>query len=231
MPKASFGDLLRAARRSKGYSLRDLAQRTGMNYSRLSRIEHGTRPAPGLPEIRLLADLLDIEMSELLIATGTPREVMEHLLWSERLQAGVRRVARAQGPPTWTRLAEKNRYRVPVLRRHGAGCVVALGAAELAVFYFGSRWTVDLFIPPEAVMLFRDRPDGTSCTAGNVLPVRVVKQRRLGGVVNLVLRGDGFELNSLHAEESVAWLSIEVGERVFASVQPATMQAHEIKEA
>ena len=82
MVKVRFGSLLQSARQRKGYSLRDLAQRTGMNYSRLSRIEHGTRPAPGLAEIRRLADSLDVDMSELLVSTGTPREVMQHLLWS-----------------------------------------------------------------------------------------------------------------------------------------------------
>jgi transcriptional regulator with XRE-family HTH domain/molybdopterin-binding protein len=217
MRKTRFGDLLHAARQKKGYSLRDLAERTEMNYSRLSRIEHGTRPAPGLPEIRLLADSLDVDMSDLLVSSGTPREVMEHLLWSERLQAGRPRDRRT-ALPEWSLLLEKNTYRVRIARRDGALCTVAFGNAKLDVLHFDRSREISVSIPPEAVLVFRDRPDPESCSAENVLPVRLKKLRRLGQVTNLVLAGDGFELNALHTDRSVNRLGLTEGDPAFAAI-------------
>ena len=219
MRKSRFGDLLHAARQRKGYSLRNLAERTGMNYSRLSRIEHGTRPAPGLAEIRLLADSLDMDMSNLLVSSGTPREVMEHLLWSERLQTGESRAQQKSWLPEWSRLLEKNTYRVRVARRDGALCAVALGNAKINVYHFGRAREITISVPPESVLVFRDRPDPNSCTAENVLPVRVKKLRHIGQITNLVLVGDGFELNALHTGRSVNRLRLAEGDPVFVVVQ------------
>ncbi len=231
MRKAQFGDLLHAARQRKGYSLRDLAERTGMNYSRLSRIEHGTRPAPGLTEIRLLADSLDVDMSDLLVSSGTPREVMEHLLWSERLQTGGSRAPLKTWPPERSLLLEKNTYRVRVARRDGALCTVVLRNTKLDVFYFGRAREMIIAVPPEGVIVFRDRPDPESCTAENVLPARVKKIRHLGQITNLVLVGDGLELNSLHGREIIKTLGLSVGDRAVALVPAAVIHTSPIEEA
>ena len=189
-----------------------------MNYSRLSRIEHGTRPAPGLAEIRRLADSLDVDMSDLLVSSGTPREVMERLLWSERLAARDRRSRPEMRLPEWALLFEKNTYRVRVVRREGALCTVRIGEASIDVFHFGRERELAITIPPESVLVSRDRPDPTAWTAENVLPVCVKKLRRLGGVTNLVLVGDGFELNALHAERNVDRLALAEGDPVYAAV-------------
>ncbi len=221
MRKAKFGDLLHTARRRKGYSLRDLAERTGIHYSRLSRIEHGTRPAPGLTEIRTLADSLDVDMLELLVSTGTPREVMEHLLWSERLRADLPAADRGTYVPERSLLLAKNAYRVPVRKRVGALCTVELGRTDVRVFSFSDADDLILHVPPEAVSVHRLRPDSDSSTAENVLPMRVKKIRRIGQVANLVLMGEGFELNTLHAGRSVERLALSERDAVFASI-PAT---------
>jgi transcriptional regulator with XRE-family HTH domain len=230
MRKRQFGDLLHAARQRKGYSLRDLAERTGMDYSRLSRIEHGTRPAPGLVEIRRLADLLDVDMSDLLVSSGTPREVMERLLWSERLAAGGTRNRPKSWLPEWSLLLEKNTYRARVERRVGALCTVALGNASVDVFHFGQGGRIMIAIPPEAVLVFKCRPEPDASTVENVLPVRVKKVRRLGGVTNLVLAGDGFELNALHAERSIDRLGLAAGDSVHAAVPVCAIHTHRKKE-
>lgn len=222
MRKAKFGDLLHEARRKKGFSLRDLAKRTGINYSRLSRIEHGTRPAPGLAEIRQLADSLDVEMSDLLVSSGTPREVMEHLLWSERLRGDLSVAERGAYVPERSILLAKNAYRVPVRQRVGALCTVVLGEADVHVFSFSDADILTIHVPPEAVYVHRRRPD--SSTAENVLLMRVRKIRRLGQVANLVLAGDGFELNTLHADRAVDRLALSEGDAVFASVQATAIR-------
>lgn len=222
MRKAKFGDLLNEARRKKGYSLRELAKRTGINYSRLSRIEHGTRPAPGLAEIRRLADSLDVEMSDLLVSSGTPREVMEHLLWSERLHGDLAVADRGAYVPERSILLAKNAYRVPVWRRNGALCDVMLGGMDVYVFSFSDAETLTIHIPPEAVSVHRAKPEPS--TAENVLPMKVKKIRRLGQVANLVLACDGFELNTLHADHAVDRLALAEGDEVFASVQATAIR-------
>ncbi len=189
-----------------------------MNYSRLSRIEHGTRPAPGLPEIRRLADSLDVDMSELLVSSGTPREVMERLLWSERLAAQDRRNRPKTRLPEWSLLFEKNTYRARVMQREGALCAIRLGEEAIDVFHFGRGRELTITIPPEVVLVSRDRPDPAASTAENILSVRVKKIRRLGGVTNLVLVGAGFELNALHAERSVERLGLAEGDPVYIAI-------------
>ena len=221
MRKPKFGDLLRAARQRKGYSLRDLAERTGIHYSRLSRIEHGTRPAPGLIETRMLADSLGIDMLDLLVSSGTPREVMEHLVWSERLRADLPATDRGAYLPERALLLAKNEYRVSVRRRHGALCMVLLGGIEVEVFSFSDAKNLILHVPPESVSVHRLRPGADSLTVGNVLPVCVKKVRRIGQVVNLVLAGEGFELNALHADRAVERMALSEGDAVFVSI-PAT---------
>jgi len=225
MDKPQFGRLLQAARRRKGLSLRVLAERTGLNYSRLSRIEHGTRPAPGLAEIRRLAESLEIDMSELLVSTGTPREVMEHLLWSERLHSHEERGPGGTELPEWARLYEKNSFRLPVVRRNGGLCTVRLGREDLVVLDFGRARMLRVAIPPEAILIFRADTAPAACSAGNVLMMTIKKIRRLGQVTNLVLSGEGFELNSLHAEGMVRRLDLAEGDAVAAAVQATAIHA------
>jgi transcriptional regulator with XRE-family HTH domain len=226
MVKLEFGVVLRKAREAKAYSLRELAERVGIEYSRLARIEQGTRPAPGLAEIRRLSDALDVDMTDLLVAAGTSREVMGHLLWSERSHA--KRPEIEEGPylPEWSPLLTKNTYRVRVLKRDGALCTVALGRCEISVFSFSDADRLTIRIPPESVVVCREKIDPAASTADNLLPVRVKKVRRLGQVTNLVLSGSGFELNSLHAGRRVARLGLAEGDRAFAAIQATSIRTH-----
>jgi transcriptional regulator with XRE-family HTH domain/molybdopterin-binding protein len=224
MVKLKFGSVLKTAREAKAYSLRELGERVGIEYSRLARIEHGTRPAPGLAEIRRLSDALDVDMADLLVAAGTSREVMGHLLWSERSHAKRSKVDEGPYLPEWSPLVTKNRYRVRVLRRDGALCTVALGRCELSVFSFSVAPYLSIRIPPETVVVVRGPVESEASTVDNVLPVRVKKVRRLGQVTNLVLSGDGFEMNSLHAGRRVARLGLAEGKDAFATVQATAIR-------
>jgi ABC-type molybdate transport system ATPase subunit len=119
-------------------------------------------------------------------------------------------------------LLAKNAYRVPVLRTKGALCTVLLGGANVRVFSFSDTESLAIRIPPEAVTVHRACP-GPS-TAENVFPMRVKKLRRLGQVTNCVLAGDGFELNTLHADCAVERLALAEGDKVFASVQATAIR-------
>lgn len=61
---------------AKGIGLRELARRTGMDYSRLSRIERGLRPPPPLDQIVRLAHALEVKPVMLAQLGGLPEELV-----------------------------------------------------------------------------------------------------------------------------------------------------------
>jgi len=221
--KRSFGAMVREARELKGFSLRGLAKCVGIDYSRLAKIEHGTRPAPGLAIVRRLADVLDLDMADLVVAAGTSREVMENLIWAERLHDSARPIE----DPAYRRnrrvLATKNVFGVRVLSRDGALCTVALGDDRLSVLSFSHDDSLGIRIPPDAVLIHKAKPDPLVSSIGTILQVTVRKIRTIGQVVHLVLRGDGYELNALHVQTAMEPLGIDVGSTVFASIPAASI--------
>lgn len=62
----NFGSVIKHARERKGYSLKELEEITGISASYINRLEHCERRAPSYPIIELLADALDLDVSELL---------------------------------------------------------------------------------------------------------------------------------------------------------------------
>ena len=195
-----------------------------MDYTRLSRIEHGSRPAPGLAEIRVLADLLGLDMADLLVSAGTSREVMEHLLWSQRLQTAETDPAVQDYRPAGSPLLSKNTFSVEVTERNGALCTVALGQEKVIVLSFSPQDEIVIEIPPGTVTVHRSPPNPTASTSDNVFPARVRKIRRLGQVTNLVLAANGFELSALHTERRIERMRVKEGETVFVSVQATAIR-------
>ena len=174
-----------------------------MEYSRLSRIEHGTRPAPDLGSIRKLADALSLDLVDLLVSAGTSREVVEEILWSERLSLSDASASVASYRPDESPIQTKNVFDVDVVERTRALCTVALGSSRLKVLWFSSVKRVRIEIPAQAVLVFRSSPAAALGSGENVLRARVTKLRRLGQIFNLVLQADGFELNALQSESQI----------------------------
>ncbi len=227
MKRRAFGDIVRTGRLEKGLSLRDLADRTGIDYSRLSRMETGTRPAPDLASLRELARSLDLDLSDLLVAAGTAREVVDELLWSERLNVGDALPDVAAYRPGESALLRKNTFRASVAGRDSARCEVRLGEETLTVFSFSANRHLLIEIPPEAVVVFRTDPAPILGRRENVFSMRVRKVRRLGQITNLVLEGRGFTLNALEAatDEGTPY---GVAEEVFAFVPAVVVRTRPI---
>jgi transcriptional regulator with XRE-family HTH domain/molybdopterin-binding protein len=228
MGKARFGEMIKEARVDARLSLREVAAKTGIEFTRLSRIEHGSRPAPGLSEIRILADLLNLDMVDLLVAAGTSREVMEYLLWSERLHVAETHPNVRPYRPDGSLLLSKNTFHVQVLEREGARCKVALGKELLTVLSFSTAKTLSIEISPEAILIAPEESPPVLCSAENAFPMRIKKARRLGQVTNLVLAGQGFELNTLHTTEKIDAMCLVEGTRVFALVQATAIRTSPI---
>lgn len=230
MKKQRFGDLVHTARIRKGLSLRELADRVRMDYSRLARIEHGTRPAPDLATMRILADELELDLAVLLISAGTAREVVEGLVWSERLALGTSDPMVAAYRPETIRSTNANRYLVKVREASEGRCRVLLGSDPLTVFTFSRAMQLQIELPPEAVVVFPDDPKPSLCSEQNVVRTVVRKLRRLGQVVDLVLGGDGYEINALDGCIRVEEMGIAEGQAVFTFLPPAAIRTFPVSE-
>ena len=224
MTKEAYGALVRSARVSKGLSLRELAVRAGLDHSRLARIEQGTRPSPGLATSRTLAELLGLDLATLLVSAGTPREVIDGIVWSERQELGARHPEIATYDPRDADLLRKNTFDVRVIERTDSCCIVRLGTHEFPVFSFSSEDRLRIAIPPEAVVVFREDPRPALGHSEGVLTMTIVKVRQLGGAANLVLEDDGVEINALISWEAVAAVGYEVGDRVTVMIPPAAVR-------
>ncbi len=229
MGKLGFGNLIHAARAEKNLSLRRLAILSGVDYSRLARIEQGTRPAPDLTAIRTLADVLDLDVGDLLVASGTSRRVMEDLVWSERSRLGRAIPDLGAYRPAASRLLARNTVDGHVEKRDGALCSVRVGNVLVRVLSFSQSASLRLVIPPETVSVSTGRPVAPTGAAATVLPARVMKVRVIGQLVNLVLAADGLTLNTLHAADRSESLPSR-GDSVYIALLTAAIHTTPLEE-
>lgn len=66
----TFGQTLRDLRRSKGLSQRVLAEKVGVDFSYISKLENGRLPPPAADTIVKICEVLNVPPDELLAATG-----------------------------------------------------------------------------------------------------------------------------------------------------------------
>jgi transcriptional regulator with XRE-family HTH domain len=79
-PAPAFGDTLRELRRGAGLSQRELADRTGLDFSYISKIENERLPPPAADTIVTICNVLGVPAEELLMLTGKiPLEVRQAL--------------------------------------------------------------------------------------------------------------------------------------------------------
>jgi len=227
--KQVFGVLIREARAEKSLSLRQLASLSGVEYSRLARIEHGTRPAPDLASIRALAEILGLELGELLVAAGTSRSVVEELAWSERVRLGREGLAPGSYRPGMARLAARNTFDGSVIRRRGALCDVEVRGAVLRAISFSNARRLRLVVPPETVSVTRDVPQCVASSAATFLDAVVSKARPVGQLLNLVLAVDKLEINALVAADR-GDAQPAPGDRVVATLLTAAVRTMPCKE-
>jgi transcriptional regulator with XRE-family HTH domain len=223
MPKVTFGEILQKARSENGMSLRQLSAKSGIEFTRLSRMEHGTRPAPGLPQLRRLAELLSLNLVDLVVSAGIPREAVEQLLWIERLQLAESVENLSTYTPQGHRAGLKNEFIVDVVSRNGALCTAQLGSEEWTVIAFSNAERLNLRIPPEAIHVFSDDPQGFLISPCNVFRARIVKIRKTGSLLNLVLEIGGVELNVLLATHTSSDTSLSSDDWVYVASSPAAL--------
>ena len=86
-PLSQLGARLKARRRAKRLSLRDLADQTGVSFNTLSRVERGH--VPDLKNFQRIVDWLEIPPETFFApdepASSTPQSIARHLLADKRL--------------------------------------------------------------------------------------------------------------------------------------------------
>jgi transcriptional regulator with XRE-family HTH domain len=83
-PTANLAAILKARRREKRLSLRDLADQTGVSFNALSRVERGH--IPDLKNFRRIVDWLEMPAEAFLESeSSTPRAIARHLQADQRL--------------------------------------------------------------------------------------------------------------------------------------------------
>jgi transcriptional regulator with XRE-family HTH domain len=204
-------------------SLRELSAKSGIEYTRISRMEHGTRPAPGLHHMRRLAELLSLNLVDLLVSAGTPREAVEQLLWVERLRQGAQQETLAEYTPQGHRAGLKNEFIAEVLQRDGALCRAQVGSETWTLVSFSHAARLKVRVPPEAVQIFVSDPRDILSLPDNVFQSRVVKVRRIGSLLNVILSVGDVEINALVATQPAMRNKPAPGDAVYVVVPPAAL--------
>ncbi len=103
-----FGNTLREYRRATGVSQRELAQKAGLDYSYISKIENGRLPAPAADTIILICQILNIPSEEMLALTGKlPSQIQEKVGTSRAAQTFLREAQRMNlSDEEWNRVTD-----------------------------------------------------------------------------------------------------------------------------
>jgi tetratricopeptide (TPR) repeat protein len=87
METREFGTRLRELRKQVGLSQRELADKTGVHFSYLSKIESGVMPPPSTQVILRLAEVLNADKDELMLLAGkVPSDIAQILKNRQTLQ-------------------------------------------------------------------------------------------------------------------------------------------------
>jgi transcriptional regulator with XRE-family HTH domain len=82
-----FGEALRAHRRAAGLSQRELAQRAGLDFTYISKVENNRLPPPAADTVVTICRVLGLPQEELLALTGKlPSGVQAHVSTSKEGQ-------------------------------------------------------------------------------------------------------------------------------------------------
>lgn len=108
----TFGEALREYRRASGMSQRELAERIGVDFSYISKLENGRLPPPAADTVVGICGALRIPAEEMLALTGKlPSDIQQTVSTSKAAQqflheAQTMRLTDEQ----WGRMVEKLRH-------------------------------------------------------------------------------------------------------------------------
>lgn len=78
----TFGQKLRELRKAKKFSQRNLADKVGVDFSYISKVENDRLPPPAVDTIVRICEILEVEVHSLLALTGKIRTETKQMLSS-----------------------------------------------------------------------------------------------------------------------------------------------------
>jgi len=110
-PRKTFGDLLRATRVAKGYSLRKFAEMANMSPTYLSQVEQGkTERPPTAERVRTMAELLGQDPDEWTALAGrVPEDLTDIIKGEPQAMPALLRAAKGLTAEELRRLTEQIR--------------------------------------------------------------------------------------------------------------------------
>jgi len=93
----SFGAALRMRRREVGLTQRDLAERAGLDFTYISKLENDRLPPPAADTVVLLCRILDIPPEGLLALAGKIPSEVQHMVSSRSAAQEFLREAHLRG--------------------------------------------------------------------------------------------------------------------------------------
>ena len=107
--KQTFGQALRSLRREKGVSQRELAQKVGVDFSYISKLENDHLPPPAADTIVKICKVLGIPPDELLALTGKLPSGVKETIGSSPAAMQFIRSAQSMGltEEEWEELTKK----------------------------------------------------------------------------------------------------------------------------
>src|SRR5260370_28719666 len=103
----TFGQRLRELRQSKGMTVRGLAEATSLSFSYLSKVETGKVPyTPAVDKIRAIADVLGVNVLELLQAADKVPPELGSLASDPRARKFIERAREIASPDDWEALLD-----------------------------------------------------------------------------------------------------------------------------
>jgi transcriptional regulator with XRE-family HTH domain len=118
MPPETLGAKLRAARKSKGLTLRAVERATGINNAHLSQIESGTILRPEMAMLWELAGVYDLDYGELVASGGYGEPTQES---SQRERQRMTAAMRAMGELTPKEQGDVLNFMAELRRRKARG--------------------------------------------------------------------------------------------------------------
>lgn len=93
----TFGQILRNLRRSKGISQRELAEKVGVDFSYISKVENERLPPPSADTIVKICEALAVPPDELLATTGKMPTPVKEMVSTSPSALEFMREAQAMG--------------------------------------------------------------------------------------------------------------------------------------
>lgn len=103
---SEFGELLRNLRKERKVTQRQLAERVGIDFTYISKIESGTMDPPAEDKIIKIAEVLQAEPEELILAAKKVPKSFQRLITENKEIPVFLRKASELSPAQWRKIKE-----------------------------------------------------------------------------------------------------------------------------